>query len=68
MKTLLIALFTLSIFTATAQELKKITKTGSTSPFTNYKEEYEVLKEEKKDKTRLLQTMDEQHSDRRGLL
>lgn len=50
MKTLFITLFTLSIFTATAQELKKVTKTESTSPFTNYKEEYEVLKEDKKTK------------------
>ena len=48
MKTLLITLFTLSIFTTTAQELKKVNKSGSNGPFDSYKEEYEVLKDEKK--------------------
>lgn len=48
MKKQLITVLMLSASTAFCQELKKVTDTYSTSPFNNFKEEYHVLKNDKK--------------------
>lgn len=48
MKQLFIAALMLSVSTAFAQELKKVTDTSSPSPFNSIKEEYYVLKDAKK--------------------
>lgn len=48
MKIIIIATLMLSASTAFCQELKKVTDTYSTSPFNSFKEEYYVLKNDKK--------------------
>ncbi len=48
MKRLIIALLMLDALTAAGQELKRLTKKHSSNPFTNEREEYEVLADAKK--------------------
>ena len=48
MKILTLLLLTIITFATTAQELKLVTKTSQSNPFTSYKEEYYVLKDNKK--------------------
>ncbi|UTA67259.1 energy transducer TonB [Emticicia sp. 21SJ11W-3] len=50
MKTLTLLLLSLTILTTAAQELKLVSKSSQPNPFTNYKEEYYVLKNDKKNR------------------